>query len=322
MIPEFIPSPPTGVWQLGPVPIRAYAICILIGIFVGLYIGGRRWRARGGSSDTLDTAVFLAIPLGIVGARIYHVITDYQLDFGPGRRPIEALYIWNGGLGIWGAVALGALGVYLVCRRRHASFPAMADALAPGLAIAQGIGRLGNWFNQELFGRPTTVAWALQIDPQHRPAGYADFATFHPTFLYELLWTFLIAGVLIWADRRFRLGRGKVFALYVVLYTLGRFWIEGLRIDKVNEVGGFRLNEYTSVVVFVLALAWLGWLIKFRPGREDAVEVASTEGAIAGAEGGAESETAEGSVGADGADAPNEKAAARPATKTSPNTAE
>lgn len=316
MIPEFIPSPPTGVWQLGPLPIRAYAICILIGIFVGLYIGGRRWRARGGSSDTLDTAVFVAIPLGIVGARIYHVITDYQLYFGPGKRPIEALYIWNGGLGIWGAVALGALGVYVVCRRRNASFLAMVDALAPGLAVAQGIGRLGNWFNQELFGKPTTVAWALEIDPQYRPAGYAEFATFHPTFLYELLWTFLIAGVLIWADRRFRLGRGKVFALYIVLYTLGRFWIEGLRIDKVNEVGGFRLNEYTSVIVFVVALAWLIWLIKFRPGREDVVEVTPED--VTEVESEADSDNDADSE----ASTDSEAEPAPTATKTSPSTPE
>lgn len=272
MIPAFIPSPPVGVWHVFGIPIRAYALCIMAGIIVGMMIGARRWRARGGTDDTLETAVFVAVPLGIIGARIYHVITDYQLYFGPGRNPVEALYIWNGGLGIWGAIPLGALGAWLVCRRKGASFAALADSLAPGILVAQGIGRLGNWFNQELFGRPTTLPWALEIDPAHRPSGYEQFATYQPTFLYELLWCFLCAGVLLWADRRFTLGRGKVVALYVVLYTLGRFWIEGLRIDKVNEIGGFRLNEYTSVIVFVAGLAMLVWLIRFRPGREEVVE--------------------------------------------------
>ena len=138
--------------------------------------------------------------------------------------------------------------------------------------IAQAIGRLGNWFNSELFGRPTTLPWALEIAPAYRPTGFAQFATFHPTFLYELVWNLGVAAVLLWADRRFRLGHGKVFALYVVLYTAGRFWIEALRIDKVNEVAGFRLNNYTSAIVFVVALAWLVWLVKFRPGRESVVE--------------------------------------------------
>lgn len=272
MVPLYIPSPPVGVWHLFGLPIRAYALCIMAGIVIGMMIGMRRWKARGGTADTMETAVFVAVPLGIIGARIYHVITDYQLYFGPGRDPIRALYIWEGGLGVWGAIPLGALGAWLVCRRRGASFAAMADAMAPGVLVAQGIGRLGNWFNQELFGRPTTVPWALEIDAAHRPAGYEQFATFHPTFLYELVWTFAMAGLLIWADRRFRLGRGKVVALYVVLYTLGRFWIERLRIDKVNEIGGFRLNEYTSVIVFVAGLVWFLWLVKYRPGREDVVE--------------------------------------------------
>jgi prolipoprotein diacylglyceryl transferase len=267
-----IPSPSQGVWDVFGFPIRAYALCIIAGIVVGMLISTRRWQARGGTADTLETVVVVAVPCGIVGARIYHVITDYQLYFGPGKDPINALKIWNGGLGIWGAVALGALGAYLVARRRQVAFPALLDALAPGLVVAQAIGRLGNWFNQELFGRPTTLPWGLEIAPDYRPAGYEQFATFHPTFLYELLWNLGVAAVLIWADRKFRLGHGKVFALYVVLYTAGRFWIEALRIDKVNEIGGFRLNNYTSVIVFVIALIWLIWLVKNRPGRESRVE--------------------------------------------------
>ncbi len=267
-----LPSPDSGVWHLFGFPIRAYALCIIAGIAVALVIAGRRWRARGGTPDTLETAIVVAIPCGIIGARIYHVITDYELYFGPGRNPVDALKIWNGGLGIWGAVALGALGALLVARHRQANFPALLDSIAPGLVVAQAIGRLGNWFNQELFGRPTTLPWALEIDPEHRPDEYAQNATFHPTFLYELLWNLGVAGVLVWADRRFRLGHGKVFALYVVLYTAGRFWIEALRVDTVNEIGGYRLNNYTSLVVFVLATLWLVWLVKNRPGREAVVE--------------------------------------------------
>ncbi len=257
MIPLVIPSPPQGEWDIPlggtgvVIPIRAYALCILTGIVVAWWISSRRWQARGGRPETLETAILFAVPAGIVGARLYHVITDHQLYFGPGRNPVEALYIWQGGLGIWGAVAAGALAVWLVCRSRGASFAAMADALAPGVAVAQGIGRLGNWFNQELFGRPTTLPWGLAIDPEHRPAGYETYETFHPTFLYEMIWVFLVAGILVLADRRFRLGHGQVFAAYITLYTFGRFWVEGLRIDTANHIGGWRINEYVSLVVFL-----------------------------------------------------------------------
>ena len=267
-----IPSPSSGVWYLGPFPLRAYALCIIAGIVVAMVIANRRWRARGGTAESLETVLVLAIPCGIVGARIYHVITDYELYFGAGRDPVDALKIWNGGLGIWGAVAGGAAGAYVVARRRGIRFPALLDALAPALLVAQAIGRLGNWFNSELFGRPTTLPWALEIDPQHRPAGYASFATFHPTFLYELLWNLAVALVLVVLDRRHRLGHGKVFALYVALYSAGRFWIEALRIDSVNEIAGFRLNNYTSLIAFVVATALFVWLVRTRPGREAVVE--------------------------------------------------
>jgi prolipoprotein diacylglyceryl transferase len=267
-----IPSPSKGVWDVFGFPLRAYAVCIIVGIIVGMVIANRRWRARGGTGDSLEMVVVLAVPFGIVGARLYHVITDYQLYFGPGRHPIDALKIWNGGLGVWGAIGFGVLGAYLVARRREIRFPALLDAAAPGIAVAQGIGRLGNWFNQELFGRPTSLPWGLQIAPDYRPSGFEQYATFHPTFLYELIWDLGIAVALVLLDRRFRLGHGKVFALYVVFYTMGRFWIEALRIDKVNEIGGFRLNNYTSLIVFVVACAWFAWLVKNRPGRETVVE--------------------------------------------------
>jgi prolipoprotein diacylglyceryl transferase len=267
-----IPSPGTNVWYLGAVPLRAYALCIIAGIIVAMIIATRRWRARGGTADSMELMVMVGVPFGIVGARLYHVITDYQLYFGPGRQPLEALKIWEGGLGVWGGIGLGLFGGYLVARRRRIAFPAVLDAIAPAILVAQAIGRLGNYFNQELFGRPTTLPWALEIAPQYRPAGYEQFTTFHPTFLYEMVWNLAAAVLLVWLDRRFRLGHGKVFALYVLLYTGGRFWIEALRIDTVNEIGGFRLNNYTALLGFLAALIWLIWLIRNRPGREEVVE--------------------------------------------------
>jgi prolipoprotein diacylglyceryl transferase len=267
-----IPSPSTGIWYIGAFPLRAYALCIIAGIIVALIIATRRWRARGGTADSMELMVVVGVPFGIVGARLYHVITDYQLYFGPGRQPLDALKIWQGGLGVWGAIAFGVLGGYLVARRRKIAFPAVLDAVAPAILVAQAMGRLGNWFNQELFGRPTTLPWGLEIASDYRPAGYAQFAIFHPTFLYEMLWNLAAAVLLVWLDRRFRLGHGKVFALYVMLYCAGRFWIEALRIDTVNEIGGFRLNNYTALIGFVVALVWLIWLIRNRPGREEIVE--------------------------------------------------
>ncbi len=246
-----IPSPSQSVWEIGGFPLRAYALCIIAGIIVAMIIATRRWQARGGTADSLELVIAVGVPCGIVGARIYHVITDYDLYFGPGRHPIDALKIWQGGLGVWGAIAFGVLGGWLVARRKNIRFLALLDSVAPAILVAQAIGRLGNWFNQELFGRPTTLPWALEIESQYRPAGYEQFATFHPTFLYEMLWCLAAALALVWLDRKFRLGHGKVFALYIVFYTAGRFWIEALRIDTVNEIGGFRLNNYTSVIGFV-----------------------------------------------------------------------
>ena len=267
-----IPSPSTNVWYIGAFPLRAYALCIIAGIIVAMIIATRRWKARGGTADSMELMVVVGVPFGIVGARLYHVITDYELYFAPGRHPLNALKIWQGGLGIWGAIAFGLLGGYLVARRRRIAFPAVLDAIAPAILVAQAIGRLGNYFNQELFGRPTTLPWALEIAPQYRPEGYAQFTTFHPTFAYEMVWNLIAAALLVRLDRRFRLGHGKVFALYVLLYTGGRFWIEALRIDTVNEIAGFRLNNYTALIGFIAALVWLIWLIRNRPGREEVVE--------------------------------------------------
>lgn len=249
-----IPSPGWSAFHLGPLTIHAYALCILTGIVVAWRIASRRFVERGGSAEVFEQVVGVAVVAGIVGARLYHVLTDHQLYFGPGRRPVEALYIWNGGLGIWGAVAGGALAAWVMCRRHGASFTALADSAGPALLVAQAIGRVGNWFNQELFGRPTSLPWGLEIDAAHRPPGYASLTTFHPTFLYELLWNLAMAGLLLLVERRWRLAGGRTFALYIVLYCLGRTWIEHLRIDTVNHVGGLRLNEYTSVAVLAVGV--------------------------------------------------------------------
>ena len=278
----FIPSPAQGTWNLGPVPLRAYALLIIAGIVVAVWFGGKRYVARGGQPGVITDIAIWAVPFGIIGGRLYHVITDNQLYFGPeGKGLAAALRIWDGGLGIWGAVAFGALGAWIGARRAGVALPPVADAIAPAIALAQAIGRWGNYFNQELFGKPTTVPWALEIDPIHRPAGYEQFATFQPTFLYESLWLLGMVLVLVWADKRFRMGHGRVFALYVLLYCAGRFWIEGLRIDDANEILGLRLNEWTSILVGLGALIYLILSARLRPGRDDIVvedlEIAAEE---------------------------------------------
>lgn len=251
-----IPSPSEGVWHLGPVPLRAYALCIIAGIVAAVWLAERRWVRRGGKPGAIQDIALWAVPFGIVGGRLYHVITDPQLYFGAGRQPIEALYVWHGGLGIWGAIALGALGAWIGARRAGAPFGEIAAVLAPAIPLAQAIGRWGNWWNQELFGRPTQLPWGLQISPDERPDGYENFATFHPTFLYESLWSLGVVGLVLWIEARFKITGGRLFAVYVMGYTAGRVWIEYLRIDTVNHVLGLRLNVWTSVIVFAAAAAY------------------------------------------------------------------
>ena len=280
-----IPSPPQGVWELGPFPLRAYALWIILGIVVAIWWGERRWVARGGRAGVvLDTALW-AVPVGLVGGRLYHVATDWYRYFGEGRNPVDALKIWDGGLGIWGAVALGAVGAYIGLRQQGIrAIGAFGDAVAPGIVLAQGIGRLGNYFNQELYGRETDVPWALEIYQRYDESyGYSEtigrstgqvLATVHPTFLYELLWNVLVAVALVVIDRRFRLGHGRLFALYVALYCFGRFWVELLRADAATEVLGLRINTLVSVVVMVAALIYV-W--RARRGREDPSELRAPE---------------------------------------------
>ena len=273
LLPLFIPSPSINGFSLGPLTIRFYALCLIAGIVAGWMLGLRRWRARGGSTETWETVLLWTIPMGIVGARIYHVLTHLSDYVGPSINPWSVFFIWEGGIAIYGAIGGGALAAWIVCRLRGARFPAFVDSLAPGLAVGQALGRLGNWFNQELYGWPTDLPWGLRIDPQYRLPGFEQYETFHPMFLYELLWNLLVAGTLIWADRRFRLGRGKVFALYLALYGFGRFFTEGMRTDPSETMfGPLRQNQFAAMLICLAGVAILVLLVKFRPGREDEVE--------------------------------------------------
>ncbi|MFD4558635.1 prolipoprotein diacylglyceryl transferase [Streptomyces sp. NPDC058469] len=265
----YIPSPSHGVYHLGPIPLRGYAFCIIIGVFVAVWLGNKRWVARGGKVGTVADIAVWAVPFGLVGGRLYHVITDYELYFSEGRDWVDAFKVWQGGLGIWGAIALGAVGAWIGCRRRGIPLPAWADALAPGIAFAQAIGRWGNWFNQELYGRETHLPWALHItsSTDGRVPGY-----YHPTFLYESLWCVGVGFLVIWADRRFKLGHGRAFALYVAAYCVGRGWIEYMRVDDAHHILGLRLNDWTAMIVFLLAVLYFVISAKKRPGREEIVE--------------------------------------------------
>ena len=266
----YFPSPGQGVWYLGPIPIRAYALCIIAGIIAALVIGDRRWAARGGERGVIYDVALWAVPFGLIGGRLYHVLTDWKTYFGPDGAGLgAALRIWEGGLGIWGAVALGGVGAWIACRRKGIPLPAFGDAVAPGIVLAQAIGRLGNYFNQELYGRETTVPWGMEIFYRRDSSGVVDVhsldgvstgevaAVVHPTFLYELLWNLLVFVLLLWADRKFRLGHGRLFALYVAAYCVGRFWIELMRDDAATEIAGIRINVFTATFVFIGAVVYL-----------------------------------------------------------------
>jgi prolipoprotein diacylglyceryl transferase len=271
------PSPSQGVWHLGFIPIRAYALFILVGVIVALVIGDRRWTARGGEPGVIYDIALWAIILGLIGGRLYHVLTDWSTYFGPGGAGLWAAFkIQEGGLGIWGAVALGGVGAWIGCRRRGIPLPAFGDAIAPGIVLAQAIGRIGNYFNQELYGRPTTMPWGLEIYERRDAHGALDslngvstgqlIETVHPTFLYELLWNLLVFVLLIWIDRRYRIGHGRLFATYVAAYCFGRFWVELMRSDMATHIAGIRINSFVSVFVFIGAVVYIMVAPK---GRED-----------------------------------------------------
>jgi prolipoprotein diacylglyceryl transferase len=249
-----IPAPPGNGIGLGPLELRAYGLMIAVGVVAAVVFAQRRWAARGGDPGDIAALAVWAVPAGLVGARIYHVVTDPQLFRG---RWLHVFAVWEGGLGIPGGIAAGVIVGAIVAYRRGLPIPALLDTVAPALALAQAIGRWGNWFNQELFGGPTTLPWGLRVDPSQRPEGYEQFATFHPTFLYESLWNLTLVGVLLVVERRLRLRPGRLFVVYVAGYAAGRLWVEGLRIDPANRIGGLRVNEWVSLLVLAACLAVL-----------------------------------------------------------------
>ena len=257
-----IPSPSISTLSIGPLTIHLYALCIITGIAVAIWIGRRRYSNLGGNPDDVSEVAIWAVPFGIIGGRIYHVISSPQKYFGENGNPADALRIWQGGLGIWGAISLGAVGAYIYFKTHKTtlSFAKLLDSLAPGVIIAQAIGRIGNYFNQEVFGKPTNLPWAIEIEAKNRPNGYEAITTFHPTFFYELLWCLFMAFLLIKLPgflNSVARNSGDIFALYIAGYTAGRFWIEALRIDEANYILGLRLNIWVSIVVFTLAVIYL-----------------------------------------------------------------
>jgi prolipoprotein diacylglyceryl transferase len=261
-----IPSPRSGTVDIGPVPLHAYGLMLALGILAAAFVAEKRWQARGHDPKEIGQIALPVIVSGIVGARVYHLFTGYDWDE---RGIAGAFKIWTGGLSIWGAVGGGLLAVVYVARKYRFDVYELMDTIAPGVALAQAIGRWGNYFNQELFGRPSNLPWALEIDPGHRPAGYGTTETFHPTFLYESLWCLGVFGALLWAERRFRLQRGQVFALYVALYTFGRIWFEALRIDEATRIFGVRFNLLLSIVLCISAAVWFVLLGRRAPAEPE-----------------------------------------------------
>jgi len=251
-----IPSPSSGTIDVGPFTIHMYGLMLLAGIAACVWLTGVRWTRRGGDWDLIFRVAVWGVGAGIVGARLYHVATSWD------ELPDEwwgPFAVWEGGLGIWGGIAAGVIVGSIIAHRAGASALALLDAAAPGLLVAQAIGRVGNWWNQELFGEPTDLPWALEIDPARRPEAYLVDDTFHPTFLYEGLWNLAAAGALLLLDRRFRFRPPALFALYVALYSAFRFFLEHLRVDPAREVAGMRVNAWVSLVVFLAATAFFVW---------------------------------------------------------------
>lgn len=264
-----IPSPDVSFFEIGPLRVHFYAICIMVGIVFAAVISGRRLTVRGGERGAVIDFVVWSVVLGIIGARIYHVLTHWADFFGPTATQ-NWWEIWNGGIAIFGALAGGAVGVFCASRLTGIRFWSFADALAPGLLVAQAFGRLGNWFNHELFGGPTTLPWGLEIAPDNPavPVGLPADTLYHPTFLYEILWNLTGVFVLLWIERKLRPRWGKLFACYLIWYGIGRFWIEGMRLDPSYSIFGLRTNELVALLVILLGIVL--WIVqsKRHPGVE------------------------------------------------------
>jgi prolipoprotein diacylglyceryl transferase len=257
-----IPSPATGNLHLGPLTIHMYGLMLLLGIVAATALTGYRWTRHGGEWDLVFRAAVWGVAFGVVGARIYHDVTSWDQVPHTWWGPFA---VWRGGLGVWGGIGLGVVAGALVVRRAGASVTLMMDCVAPGLLLAQAIGRWGNYWNQELFGGPTSLPWGLEIDPQHRPDNYLNQATFHPTFLYESLWDLSGVAMLLLVDRRFRIRRPALFFLYVAWYTFGRTFEELMRVDPSHHFLGERINFWVSLIVFAVSAATFVWLQFVRP---------------------------------------------------------
>jgi prolipoprotein diacylglyceryl transferase len=280
----FLPSPARGLWHVGPIPVRASALCIVAGVAVGLWIAGRRYRRIGGREGVILALAALAVPAGLVGARVYSVLTEYPLYFGPGRDWANVVRIWSGGLGLPGAMAGAALAAWLYCRRTGVALGPVAGAAAPALAFAQAIGCWGAWFTQDLYGRPSTLPWAVEIAPVHRVSGYGSYPTFQPLVLYESLWCVAVGLLLIMASRR--LTGDRTFALYAALYAIGRLGTVALRIRRPDQAFGIDINQGVMLAVLAAALAYL-YLTRRKKGPDIVAEVARApeQGGGAGAAG-------------------------------------
>ena len=256
---RFIPTPNISSFSVGPFTVHFYALCIVAGIAVAIFLGDKRYRKFGGAKNVVVDVAIFAVPFGIIGGRIYHLITSPDDYFGANGNPMDAFKIWQGGLGIWGAIALGTLAAWWQHERLRKegragllSFAKFADALAPGVLLAQAIGRFGNWFNGELFGKPTTLPWGLEIPFFSRPMGYSQFHTFHPTFAYEALWCVVVALLILRLEKNFK--PGQSFLFYIGAYCVGRFFFEILRIDTAHSIAGLRINAWMSIFVASAAL--------------------------------------------------------------------
>jgi prolipoprotein diacylglyceryl transferase len=274
-----IPSPPVSYFTVGPFQIHYYALCIIAGIIVATLMTNYRLTKRGGEPWVVIDIALIAVPLAIIFARVYHVLTHWSFYFGPGKNPLSALYIWEGGIAIYGALIGGAIGAWLGCRWTGIRFTSFADALAPGLLVAQALGRLGNWFNHELYGLPTTLPWGLQIESTNPafPPGLPAGTLFHPTFLYEMIWNLIGAAVLLWAGRRFRLQWGRLFGLYLIWYSAGRIVWESIRIDPSDVYLGLRTNVWAAIFGVILGLIVMFVQKRRHPGFEPSVYMSGRE---------------------------------------------
>jgi prolipoprotein diacylglyceryl transferase len=255
-----IPSPSSGIVDVGPLHVHLYGLTLLVAILACIWLTTVRWKRMGGDPDLVLRVAVWGVAFGVIGARLYHDLTSWNEVPTPKWK--GAFEVWEGGLGVWGGILLGTLAGWVVVRRSGERFAPFMDAAAPGLLLAQGIGRIGNWWNQELFGKPTSLPWGLEIDLAHRPIQYLGNATFHPTFLYELIWDFAGVLLLLWVSRRFRIVPPGLFCLYVSYYCFGRFFEELLRVDPAHHFGGLRLNAWVSIVCFVVATVAFFWVQK------------------------------------------------------------